>query len=43
MPEKVVSTVIADKLLAKGRVIRLVDVIREMKLSHDIDILYNKT
>ena len=33
---------IVDKLLAKGRVIRLVDVIGEMKLSHGIEILYSK-
>ena len=42
VPTKVVSTVIADKLLAKGRVIRPVDVIGEMKLSYGNEILYNK-
>ena len=43
MPVKVVSTVIADKLLDKGRVIRPVDVIGEFKSSHGIEILYSKT
>ena len=42
MPTKVVSTVIADKLLGKGRVIRPVDVIGEMKLTYGIEILYSK-
>ena len=42
MPAKVVSTVIADKLLGQGRVIRPVDVIGEMKLTYGMEILYNK-
>ena len=43
MPIKVVSTVIADKLLGQGRVIRPVDVIGEMKSTYGMKILYNKT
>ena len=42
VPAKVVSTVIIDKLLGKGRVIQPVDVIGEMKSSHGIEILYSK-
>ena len=42
VPTKVVLTVIADKLPAKGHVIRPIDVIGEMKSSHDIEILYSK-
>ena len=42
MPVKVVSTVVADKLLDKGHVIRPVDVIGEMKSSYGMEILYSK-
>ena len=42
MPAKVVSTVVADKLLDKGGVIRPVDVIGEMKSTYGMEILYNK-
>ena len=43
MPAKVVSTVVADKLFGKGRVIRPVDVIGEMKSTYSMEILYSKT
>ena len=36
------STVVVDKLLGKGRVIRPVDVIGEMKSTYDMEILYSK-
>ena len=39
---KVVSTVVADKLFGKGRVIRSVDVIGEMKSTYGMEILYSK-
>ena len=42
VPTKVVSTMIVDKLLTKGHVIRPVNVIGEIKSSHDIEILYSK-
>ena len=42
MPAKVVSTVITDKLLGQGRVIRSVDVIGEMKSTYDMEIQYSK-
>ena len=42
MPTKVVSTVIVDKLLGKGCVIRPVDVIGEMKSTYNMEILYSK-
>ena len=42
MPTKVDSTVIADKLLGKGRVIRSVDVIGEIKLTYSMEILYSR-
>ena len=42
MPAKVISTVVADKLLSKGRVIRAVDVIGEMKSTYGMEILYSK-
>ena len=42
MPAKVVSTMVADKLLGKCRVIRLVDVIGEIKSTYGMEILYNK-
>ena len=42
MLAKVVSTVIADKLLSKGRVIRPVNVIGEMKSTYGMEILYSK-
>ena len=43
MSTKVVSTVIIDKLLGKGRVIQPVDVIGEMKSTYGMEILYSKT
>ena len=42
VPAKVVLIMIADKLLAKGRVIQPIDVIKEMKSGHNIKILYSK-
>ena len=39
---KVVSIVIADKLLGQGRVIRPVDVIGEIKSTYGMEIQYNK-
>ena len=42
MPVKVVSTVIADKLLGKGHVIRPMDVIGEIKSTYGMEILYSK-
>ena len=43
VPAKVVSTMIVDKLLGQGHVIRPVDVIGKIKSTYSMEILYSKT